>query len=370
MKKLKVEIADTPLRIEYGLMDRKSLDANSGMLFKFPYAHYPRFWMRNTYIPLDIAFIDDEGKILQIETMRPLTTNTHNSRYPCKMALEVNEGWFKSNNIGVGSYIVGEGITHRKGKCIVAQGFFGKLKGLWDQWVKRKDPKDKLVSKPDQPEDKKKEAPKDDAEAEMNPPEAGPEGDYPTTFQTEPMPPADTTQQAKPEIEYIRDVRGKIRFAEEHDLQMEIIYWTLRGHMLPPRKVQPIEGEGYPIKSGKNGEYLVAFDMSPSISGGGGWTIKGMQPKSFLLDNIINLTLIDANGQEIPPETVAALKAQEKGQQPLPPQQPAQQQPLSPQQQQPAQQQQQQPYTPKAKLDVTKPMPRLQDRIKELQKQS
>jgi len=347
MKKLKVEVAETPLKLQYGLMDRKSLSADNGMLFKFPYLHYPKFWMQNTYIPLDIAFIDDDGRVLQIEKMSPLTTNAHFSKHLCRMALEVNQGWFEKNNVSVGSFVLGEGITHRKGRCVVAQGFLGKLKNIWDKWVKPKDIKDKTISKPDKSE-KDKEPIKDEDE-EIMPPEAGIEGDYPTTI---PMEPLEQNQQGNnSNVEYFRDMRGKIRYAEDHALQMEIIYWTLRGHMLPPRKVQPIEGEGYPIKNGKNGEYLVAFDISPSISGGNGWTIKGMQPKSFLLDNIINIALLDQNGQEIPPEKVSALKAQEKGQAPLPPQQP---------------QQQQQPIP----LDKNKPMPKLQKTIKELQKES
>ena len=71
MKKLFVELANTHIKQAYGLMDRKSLPDNNGMLFKFKYAHNLSFWMRNTYIPLDIAFLDDNGKVLQIESMAP-----------------------------------------------------------------------------------------------------------------------------------------------------------------------------------------------------------------------------------------------------------------------------------------------------------
>lgn len=311
MNKLKVEIADTPLKREYGLMDRKSINANGGMLFKFPHAHYLQFWMKNTYIPLDIAFIDNNGKVLQIETMYPLSTRAVRSDYMCKYALEVNHGWFEKNNIKVGSMVMGEGLTHGKGRCITAQGFMGTFRNFWDKLVKPKDPIDKVVSKPEEKGDEPDFSPNDDIE----PPEAGPEGDedelqgFPTTIPMEPM-----EEGENPVVEYFRDMRGKIRFAEEHGIQMEILYWTLKGHMLPPRKVQPIEGEGYPIKMGPKGEYLVAFDISPTIGGEGGWSIKGMQPKSFILENIISLALIDENGQEIPPETVEAMKAQESGQ--------------------------------------------------------
>lgn len=322
MKKLKIEIADTVLKREFGLMDRKSLNANGGMLFKFPYPHYLTFWMKNTYLPLDIAFVDDNGKILQIEEMYPLSTRAIRSDYMCKIALEVNHEWFKKNHVSVGSYLIGEGLTHEQGRVITAQGFFGKLKNMWDKLVKPKETKDKAVAKPEKAEDKKPELHKPEEvkreleEGQMEPTEAGPEGEYPTTLQMEPMEPMEEGE--NPNVEYFRDMRGKIRFAEEHGLQMEIIYWTLRGHMLPPRKVQPLQGEGYPIRTSRSGEYLVAFDISPNISGGEGWTIKGMQPKSFVLDNIVSLALLDQNGQEIPPEQVEALKAKEKPPMPQP----------------------------------------------------
>lgn len=330
MNKLKVEVADTPTKREYGLMDRKVLANNQGMLFKFPYAHYLSFWMKNTYIPLDIAFLDDNGRVLQIETMSPLSTRAIRCDHLSKYALEVNKGWFKQNNISVGSLIIGEGLTHTKGRCVTAQGFMGKLKSVWDKWMKPKEPIDKVVSK--KPEDKGKDktepqvTPKqNDNEDLLDPPESIPEGEYPTTLPIEPM-----VQDEKSTVEHFRDMRGKIRFAEKHGFPMEIIYWTLKGHMLPPRKVQPIQGEGYPIRMGKIGEYLVAFDISPTITGGGGWTIKGMQPKSFIMDNIINLTLLDSNGKEIPPEDVERLRHQEKGTQPQPQQQ-QQQVPQQPQ---------------------------------------
>jgi len=111
MKKLFIEIADNHYKRSYGLMDRKSLPINNGMLFKFPTSDKLHFWMANTYIPLDIAFIDDEGKILQIESMAPLSTRNISSNKPCRYALEVNKGWFKNNGIKVGNIIGGVGIS-------------------------------------------------------------------------------------------------------------------------------------------------------------------------------------------------------------------------------------------------------------------
>lgn len=120
MKNLFVEIADNHQKRSYGLMDRKSLPRSSGMLFKFPNHEKLHFWMANTYIPLDIAFIDDDGKILQIESMIPLNTRTVSSYKPCRYALEVNHGWFRENNIAVGSKISGVGISEISKKAQIA----------------------------------------------------------------------------------------------------------------------------------------------------------------------------------------------------------------------------------------------------------
>ncbi len=111
MKNLFVELADTHLKREMGLMNRKHLSKNNGMLFKFPYNTRLSFWMKDTYIPLDIAFLDEAGKILQINEMIPLSTRPVYSSGPCKYALEVNRGWFEQNNIKEGQYIGGKGIS-------------------------------------------------------------------------------------------------------------------------------------------------------------------------------------------------------------------------------------------------------------------
>ena len=114
MKHIYVEIANDSIKRECGLMDRKSMGKNNGMLFKFPYARKLSFWMKNTYIPLDIAYIDENGKILQIEQMSPLNTRAIVSNHECRYALEVNKGWFKDNGIKVGNYLGGVGFDFTK----------------------------------------------------------------------------------------------------------------------------------------------------------------------------------------------------------------------------------------------------------------
>ena len=104
---LRAEIADTPERRRRGLMFRKSLPPNRGMLFIFPEEDYHGFWMKNTGIPLSIAFISRDGRIRQIEVMEPMSEEIHSSRFPVKYALEVNRGWFSQFGIRAGHVVTG-----------------------------------------------------------------------------------------------------------------------------------------------------------------------------------------------------------------------------------------------------------------------
>lgn len=292
MKKLYVSVADTEEKRAKGLMHTRYLDPNKGMLFKFPYAFHLRFWMKNTYIPLDVAFINNDFKVVQIEKMVPLSTKAVTARVPCKYALEVNRGWFEENGVKVGSLISG---SLKKDLQLLSQ-------------VQKEEPKDKKIDlKVDKPKKDIKEDSLFDKGFEEQPPEMEVEGDYPQSVYTEPV--EENVQ--NPEIQAMRDIRGKIRFAEDHSLEMEVLYWTLRGHMLPPRRLRPLPGEGYPIKSGKSGEFLVAFDSSPTIQGSG-WSIKGLQPKSFILDNIIQLQIFDQKGNQMSDQQVGEAKEKEK----------------------------------------------------------
>ena len=103
--KLYTEVCDDDSSRQKGLMYRKYLGENQGMLFSFSSEHNYSFWMKDTYIPLDIAFIDRTGKIVDIKELFPLSTRAVTSSYPCKYALEVNRGWFDDNHLRVGSYL-------------------------------------------------------------------------------------------------------------------------------------------------------------------------------------------------------------------------------------------------------------------------
>ena len=101
-----VEMAQSAQARSKGLMFRQEMDFNRGMLFIFESSKTRSFWMKNTYIALDIAYIDENGIINEIYTMKPLDYSiVYPSIKPAMFALEVNAGWFKKNNISTGSKI-------------------------------------------------------------------------------------------------------------------------------------------------------------------------------------------------------------------------------------------------------------------------
>jgi uncharacterized protein len=104
---IQAEVADTfPSRAQ-GLMFRKSLGANHGMLFVFPEAGPQCMWMKNTYVPLSVAFIDERGVILNIADMQPQTEDSHCAAGPARYALEMNRGWFAAKGVRPGARISG-----------------------------------------------------------------------------------------------------------------------------------------------------------------------------------------------------------------------------------------------------------------------
>ena len=104
---VEVEVADTDFKRGLGLMYRRELPDTQGMFFIFPENKDRSFWMKDTHIPLSIAYINDNGVIINIEDMEPLSLDSVNSKQPCRYALEMNRGWFKKNNVSVGDEIRG-----------------------------------------------------------------------------------------------------------------------------------------------------------------------------------------------------------------------------------------------------------------------
>jgi hypothetical protein len=105
---LDVEVVRTPEERAIGLMFRETLAPDSGMLFIFDTTRHLGFWMKNTLIPLDIAFADDNGIIVDIQRMAPLDTTTgHVSSAPARYAVEANLGWFAGAGVRAGDTIHG-----------------------------------------------------------------------------------------------------------------------------------------------------------------------------------------------------------------------------------------------------------------------
>lgn len=96
------EVARTPEEREEGLMYREELEVGTGMLFVFDEAEVRSFWMQNTYVALDIAFLDVSLRVVDIQQMEPQTTDPHESAAPAMFALEVPKGWFSAHGVKVG----------------------------------------------------------------------------------------------------------------------------------------------------------------------------------------------------------------------------------------------------------------------------
>jgi uncharacterized membrane protein (UPF0127 family) len=107
MHVIRAEVASTDATRSRGLMHRKELAPNSGMLFVFEQPNVQCFWMRNTLLPLSIAFILDDGTITNIADMAPMTENSHCSSAPVRYTLEMEQGWFASHGITAGKKING-----------------------------------------------------------------------------------------------------------------------------------------------------------------------------------------------------------------------------------------------------------------------
>jgi uncharacterized membrane protein (UPF0127 family) len=104
---IQAEVANTFDTRMTGLMHRKKLGANSGMLFVFPDLAPHCMWMKNTLVPLSVAFIDERGIILNIADMQPLDETSHCAKGPARFALEMNQGWFAAKGIKAGAKISG-----------------------------------------------------------------------------------------------------------------------------------------------------------------------------------------------------------------------------------------------------------------------
>ena len=107
MHRIDAQVALTPEQRQIGLMWRKSMPAHEGMLFVFEAPTKQCFWMKNTLLPLTAAFVADDGTIVNLEDMKPQTTEPHCSTAPVRYVLEMNKGWFAKKGIKAGTKLTG-----------------------------------------------------------------------------------------------------------------------------------------------------------------------------------------------------------------------------------------------------------------------
>jgi uncharacterized membrane protein (UPF0127 family) len=109
---INAELATTPQQREIGLMNRPEMGANDGMLFVFERSGQQCFWMKNTLIPLSVAFLADDGSVVNVDDMAPQTLDGHCSAKPVRFVLEMNKGWFAKRGIKAGAKLRGAPFAH------------------------------------------------------------------------------------------------------------------------------------------------------------------------------------------------------------------------------------------------------------------
>lgn len=282
---IKVELADTPQKREKGMMWRTHLDKNHGMLFIFPSNSIQSFWMKNTYINLDIAFISDSGVIFQIENMTAHSMKSVKSNRPCRYALEMNSGWFAKNGVKVGRNI--KNIKDMNGLLKLAQVQSPNSLG--------QNPLDNIA-----PNQTPNANPTDDGSTTAPDKSLDPNATETTKDQNDPNQQQNQQQQQNQNASINRTVLEKIRYANENKLPMTLIYRTQEGNILPPRRLMPDPIKGYEFSRGLSKDIFRAIDASPTIKIGK-MVIEGGHIKSFFVDNIISLEVEEK--KEIPVAT-------------------------------------------------------------------
>lgn len=105
---IKAEVAQTERQREIGLMYRTAMGLNEGMIFVFDRAGQQCFWMKNTLIPLSVAFLDEDGTVVNTDEMKAETEDSHCSTKPVRFVLEMNKGWFSKRGVKEGSKITSD----------------------------------------------------------------------------------------------------------------------------------------------------------------------------------------------------------------------------------------------------------------------
>jgi uncharacterized membrane protein (UPF0127 family) len=113
MHLIQAQVASTPDQRSIGLMFRREMPANEGMLFIFEQPQTQCFWMKNTLLPLTAAFVADDGTIVNLADMKPQTTDSHCSTQPVRYVLEMHQGWFDKRGIKAGTRLSGQPFAVR-----------------------------------------------------------------------------------------------------------------------------------------------------------------------------------------------------------------------------------------------------------------
>jgi uncharacterized membrane protein (UPF0127 family) len=108
MHSIRAQLATTPMQRQIGLMHRREMPSHEGMLFVFDEPQQQCFWMRNTLIPLSIAFLAEDGTVVNLADMKPQSDESHCSAKPVRFVLEMNQGWFAKRGVKPGTRISGE----------------------------------------------------------------------------------------------------------------------------------------------------------------------------------------------------------------------------------------------------------------------
>jgi uncharacterized membrane protein (UPF0127 family) len=110
---IKAEVAQTARQREIGLMHRTTMGPNEGMIFVFERAGTQCFWMKNTLIPLSVAFLEEDGTVVNTDEMTANTEDAHCSAKPVRFVLEMNKGWFSKRGIKSGTKVTGDLFNKR-----------------------------------------------------------------------------------------------------------------------------------------------------------------------------------------------------------------------------------------------------------------
>jgi uncharacterized protein len=112
MHKIAAEVASTPQQRQIGMMMRTQMAQHEGMLFVFEQPSRQCFWMRNTLLPLSIAFVADDGRIVNLAEMKPQSDDSHCSTESVRYVLEMNAGWFTKRGIQAGFKLKGKPFSN------------------------------------------------------------------------------------------------------------------------------------------------------------------------------------------------------------------------------------------------------------------